>query len=86
MSSVLDTLPSVKYSRHMASVQKEMKEIRREAERQGWRVEATKKGHIRFYAPDGTNIVHAAGTPSDRRSIDNLIAQLRRYGFRWKGR
>ena len=70
----------------MASAKKETKEIIREAEKQGWRVEPTKKGHIRFYAPDGVNVVHAAGTPSDPRAIANLVAQLRRYGFRWKGR
>lgn len=70
----------------MASAKKETKEIVREAERQGWRVETTKKGHIRFYAPDGVHVVHAGGTPSDHRSIANLLAQLRRYGFRWKGK
>jgi hypothetical protein len=64
---------------------KELKEIIREAERQGWRVE--KSGHgWRFYAPDKEHIVHAAATPSDRRAINNLVSDLRRYGFTWKGR
>jgi hypothetical protein len=62
-----------------------MKKLVREAERQGWRVEPTKSGHWRFYAPDGEHIVHASGTPSDHRSLDNLVAQMRRYGFKWKG-
>jgi hypothetical protein len=70
----------------VASAKKELKEITREAERQGWRVGATKKGHPQFFAPDGENIVTGSGTPSDHRSIDNLVARLRRYGFKWKGR
>lgn len=70
----------------VASAKKELKEIIREAERQGWRVGKTKKGHPQFFVPDGENIVTAAGTPSDHRSIDNLVARLRRYGFKWKGR
>lgn len=70
----------------MASAKKETKEIIREAENQGWTVRRTKKGHIQFFAPDGENIVTAGGTPSDHRAIANLVAQLRRYGFKWKGR
>lgn len=65
----------------MASTQKELRQIIREAERQGWRVEHRK--HIHFYAPDGKNIVIAPSTPSDSRWKQNLIADLRRYGFRW---
>ncbi len=37
----------------MASSKKELKEIIKAAQNQGWRVEATKKGHQMFYAPDG---------------------------------
>jgi hypothetical protein len=48
----------------MTAVKKELKEIAREAERQGWRVGGTKKGHPQFFAPDGENIVTAAGTPA----------------------
>ena len=70
----------------VAAARKELKEITREAEKRGWRIGRTKKGHSQFLAPDGASIVMAAGTPSDRRSIDNLVAGLRRYGFKWKGR
>lgn len=70
----------------MASVKKDLKKIVQAAEKQGWRVKMTKNGHWSFYAPDGENIVHAGGTPSDHRALDNLVAQLRRYGFKWKGR
>jgi hypothetical protein len=70
----------------MTSAKKELKEIVREAERQDWRVETTKKGHLRFYAPDGETLVTSGGTPSDHRALANLIARLRRHGFVWKGR
>jgi len=70
----------------MASARKELKEIVRAAETQGWRVEQRRGGHLFFYAPDGKNIVTSGSTPSDSRALRNLIAQLRRHGFEWKGR
>lgn len=70
----------------MASVRKELKEIIGSAEKQGWRVETTKKGHVMFYAPDGENIVTSGGTPSDHRALTNLVSRLRHHGFEWKGR
>lgn len=63
---------------------KSLRKIIREAEKQGWTVKATKNNHWRFYAPDGVNIVHASGTASDHRTLDNLLAQLKRYGFQWR--
>jgi hypothetical protein len=53
---------------------------------QGWRVKTTKKGHLMFLAPDGVGSLTTGGTPSEHRAIDNLLAALRRYGFKWKGR
>lgn len=70
----------------MANAKKELKEIVKAAEKQGWQVKTTKKGHKMFYAPDGVNKVLAGGTPSDHRALQNLLADLRRYGFEWKGR
>jgi predicted RNA binding protein YcfA (HicA-like mRNA interferase family) len=68
------------------SVKKELKEIVKSAEKQGWRVKKTKKGHLMFYAPDGINKLTTGSTPSEHRAINNLLASLRRYGFKWKGR
>ena len=65
---------------------KELKEIVKAAEEQGWQVKTNKQGHPMFYAPDGINIVTAGGTPSDHRAIANLLSDLRRNGFKWKGR
>jgi hypothetical protein len=70
----------------MPTGSKEWKKVIKEAHRQGWRCVLLKSGHWRLYAPDGENIVHAGGTPSDRRSLDNTISEMRRYGFRWKRR
>lgn len=63
-----------------------MEKVIREARKQGWRVEKTRSGHWRLYSPDGRDIVHAAGTPGSRRSVASTIADLRKCGFRWKGR
>ena len=68
------------------SLKKELREILREARRQGWRVEQTRSGHYMLYAPKGRGIVTAAGTPSSAASIRNTLAKMRSYGFRWKGR
>ena len=67
------------------SFAKDFRKVIKAAEQQGWRCEPTKGGHWRLYAPDGVHIVHAPGTPSDRRSFDNTISQMRQYGLTWKG-
>ena len=54
--------------------------LMREAINQGWTVELTKNGHIKFVAPDGS-VVFAASTPSDYRSWRNTRSELRRRGF-----
>ena len=53
-----------------------------QARRAGWRVEKTARGHWKFYSPDGKHAVVASGTPSDRRSMANLRAQLKRAGYK----
>lgn len=63
-------------------MEKELREILREAERQGWRVVRGSK-HFKLYAPDGKTIVTAPTTPSDWRAIRDVIARMRRAGFRW---
>lgn len=68
------------------SAKKELKEIVKSAEKQGWRVKRTKKGHLMFLAPDGVNKLTTGGTPGEYKAIDNLLAHLRRHGFKWKGR
>ncbi len=62
----------------------DLRDIEKAAREQGFRVERTKKGHPVFYPPDPKkNPVYGSGTPSDHRSIRNLLAELRRAGLVW---
>lgn len=62
---------------------KEVREVVEEAQRQGWRCDLRPNGHWRCLAPDKVGMVWIAGTPSDRRWKANTIAKMRRHGFRW---
>jgi hypothetical protein len=68
------------------SLKKDLKTLLAEAEKQGWTVKLAKSGHYKLYAPDGENIVTVGSTPSDRRTLRNTVALMRRYGFKWQGR
>jgi hypothetical protein len=71
----------------LAAVKKDFKKIVAEAVRQGWLVKQSKRGgKLKLYAPDGENIVRVSATPSAQNAVDNLLSDLRRYGFIWKGR
>lgn len=63
-----------------SSAAREVRDLVREAERQGWRVRE-RGAHFTLFAPDGVGIVTVAKTPSDRRWRANTLAQLRRHGF-----
>ena len=54
--------------------------LKRVASVPGWTVERKPKGHVRIKGPD-RQLIHTGRTPSDRRSILNFRAQLRRDGF-----
>ena len=60
---------------------KEFRKIIKKVEQQGWEVEHTRKGHIKFRPPNPEfGIIIASGTPSDHRALKNLVARLRRAG------
>lgn len=66
----------------MKEDRRRLEEIAAAAIRQGWRVERTAKRHYRFLPPDkSTRSFVTGGTPSDRRSVMNIEAQLRRAGL-----
>jgi predicted RNA binding protein YcfA (HicA-like mRNA interferase family) len=66
----------------VSNLRKDMKRLRKTAEQQGWRVEDTRGGHVKFLPPDTAQpAVVAAGTPSDHRAWRNLLASLRRSGL-----
>lgn len=63
---------------------RKIKEVSKAAEEQGWTVNITKKNQYQFIPPDpNQQIVMAAGTASDYRALDNVIARLKRSGFLW---
>lgn len=62
---------------------KDTKRLLAEAERQGFSVRMTSRGHAQVR--DSSNVVVAvlSGTASDHRSFRNAVSQLRRAGFVW---
>jgi len=65
-----------------ADYKKRINEISDRARQQGWRVEITNGGHLRFIPPDKERpMVHAPATSSDYRGLANTAAQLRRSGL-----
>lgn len=72
-------------SQVVGSLSREVRNIVREAEQQGWRVKITTKGWM-LLDPSGEHSETLHKTPSDRRGLHNSISRMRRYGFKWKGR
>lgn len=64
---------------------KDLRKILKAARKAGYDVETTRKGHI-VVRRDGTTITTFSGTASDRRSLRNGLAPLRRDGFEWPPR
>jgi hypothetical protein len=67
------------------TVRKEFKELLRSVEEQGGTLKATKMG-FQVLAPNGKDIVTVHGTPGDWRAFANVVSELRKAGFTWKGR
>lgn len=64
------------------SHKKEIKRLVAQAESQGWRVEPTRGGHLKWMPPDRSqSFVISAATPSDHRALKNIISHLRQRGF-----
>ncbi|QHO90281.1 hypothetical protein CWT12_01520 [Actinomyces sp. 432] len=61
---------------------KDLKKILKAAEKDGYDIRTTKRGHI-VVSRDGRRVTTFAGTASDRRSLRNGLAALRRDGFEW---
>ncbi|HVE91412.1 MAG TPA: hypothetical protein VNE62_03785 [Actinomycetota bacterium] len=58
------------------------RDVVKEAKKQGWTVDTTQHGHLRFTPPDKwKQICVFSGTPGDQRSIRNHLAEMRRQGF-----
>ena len=67
-------------------VPKEYRELRREAERQGWKIRETRDG-FQFLAPDGIHAVTIHMTETNpERAVKRTISRMENYGFRRGGR
>lgn len=64
----------------MAST-KELKPLMKAAKAAGWNVETTRNGRIKWTGPQGGLPYFSASTPSDRRAIHNIVADLRKRGL-----
>ena len=66
---------------------KEIRQLIKELEKQGFRVTQAGSGHFIAWPPDvEVRPVTIPSTPSDYRSMRNTLADLRRAGFEPKGR
>lgn len=60
----------------------DIKDLKKLAEAQGWRVESTKGSHMKFTPPDKTKApVIMAGTSCSRVGHRNALAALKRSGL-----
>jgi hypothetical protein len=60
----------------------EMRELARRALAQGFRPGGVRKHGLWLMAPDGVNTVNIAHTTGDRRASANVLAELKRFGFK----
>lgn len=68
----------------MGNILKELQEVVDEAERQGFTVERKGGTHVALKPPDKTKaIVNMSVASSDYRTLQNVVAALRRVGFVW---
>jgi hypothetical protein len=61
---------------------KQVRVLVEEAQRQGWTARPTKKGWL-LLAPDGVGMVTIHGTPSDSHWLGNAVSRMRKHGFVW---
>lgn len=63
-------------------VHRELKPLVKAAEKQGWTLGYTRRGHLKIVPPAGGAPIYASSTPSDWRSVKNTAAMLRRAGVK----
>jgi hypothetical protein len=61
-------------------LRKKMPAVAKALDEQEWIWDVSRKGHLKLVSPTG-QAVYGAGTPSDRRSDMNLLAELKRHGL-----
>lgn len=61
----------------------ELRKLIKALEEQGFTVTFTRNQHYLVRNPAGRVVATLAGTPSDHHAFRNMIATLRKAGFRW---
>lgn len=56
-----------------------LRKAARAARKAGWEITPTRGQHRKWTSPDGYS-VYTSGTPSDKRAVDNILADLRKLG------
>lgn len=69
-------------NREVRQIDKDTRKVLREAERQGFEVTYTSRGHATVRL-DGKRITTFSGTPGTASSLMHGIQHLRRAGFHW---
>jgi hypothetical protein len=72
--------------KEVEKMDKDLKRILRAIEDAGYTVKINRKGHPEVYTRGGEKVTTFSGTASDRRSVLNALAPLKRRGFRWPPR
>lgn len=65
------------------NAQSRIRQIKKQAERQGWTVTLGRGGHYRFYPPEGhpeMSVMTVSTSPGNTRALNNCIADLKRSG------
>jgi predicted RNA binding protein YcfA (HicA-like mRNA interferase family) len=62
------------------TTRKEAKQLAEKAIAQGWAVDYTKGGHLRYKAPNG-QIMFFSSTPSEPRALKNQTSLMVKNGF-----
>lgn len=60
---------------------RDLKLILVRAESQGWSVALTRRNHYKLVSPTG-EVVYCPSTPSEYRGIKNLLAELKKRGYK----
>jgi hypothetical protein len=60
---------------------KELNELIKQAEAQGWTIVKTNRSHIKWLSPVTNGVVFTSSTPSDGRALANIKRDLRVNGF-----
>lgn len=63
------------------ATKKDFKAIIKSAEAQGFRVELSNSGHLKWFSPNGRDVIVSGSTESDPRGIKNHLARLRKAGY-----